>query len=631
MCGIYGQFNFRDNTPIAEPDIRRATDAIAHRGPDDDGFYVSGPVGLGFRRLSIIDLAGGHQPMCDQTRRVWVIFNGEIYNFADVRSHLEKRGHVFQTRSDTEVLVHGYKEWGEGLFDRLNGMFGLAIWDEVERKLVVARDAMGIKPVYYRLDGGTLVFASEIRALTHRDSKIDIDPVSLNLFLRYRYTPSPLTLFDGVRKLAPGTMLVVQNGQGQVKRWYQFKPTPFEREKSIDEAKEELLDLYKAALKRHLISDVPVGLLLSGGLDSGLLLALMNLYGDSWRTYTVGYGRSFQADELDEGARTAAVFRSQHVSVELTREQFETYLPKVVSCLEEPVAASSIVPMYFVCERARQDVKVVLIGQGPDELFGGYPRHLGVQYGSLWRRTPRLVRSVMMSSMNMLPRSATLKRGLYSLDVRERFRRFQHVFSILPAEAIDDLFVDGLLEPNAGDAILDCWSDLESLAEDTDELGAFQFLEVRSSLPDELLIYADKLSMAHSLEGRVPYLDREVVEYAQRLTADFKIRYGSTKFLHRRVCSDFLPPEITRRKKRGFASTVVDDWFRRALDSKMNELLLDDTSMMYRFLKPAAVRALLRAHKDGASDNHKILFSLIVFEQWLRSAVDRFHEPAVCQ
>jgi asparagine synthase (glutamine-hydrolysing) len=630
MCGIYGQFNFRDNTPLVEQDIRRATDTIAHRGPDDEGFYVSGPIGLGFRRLSIIDLAGGHQPMSDQDRRVWVIFNGEIYNFADVRSHLEKRGHVFQTRSDTEVLVHGYKEWGEALFDRLNGMFGLAIWDETERKLVVARDAMGIKPVYYRLEGGTLVFASEIRALTHRDSRIDIDPVSLNLFLRYRYTPSPLTLFESVRKLAPGTMLVVHHGQIQVKRWYQFKPTPFEKEKSLDEAKEELLDLYKAALKRHLISDVPLGLLLSGGLDSGLLLALMNLYGESWRTYTVGYGKSFQADELDEGARTAALFGARHVSVELTRELFETYLPKVVACLEEPVAASSIVPMYFVCERARQDVKVVLIGQGPDELFGGYTRHLGVHYGNIWRRAPRVVRSLMASSMNMLPRSATLKRGVYSLDVPERFRRFQNVFSILPGTAIDALFVDGILEPNAGDRILDCWSELEPLANATDELGAFQFLELRSSLPDELLIYADKLSMAHGLEGRVPYLDREVVEYAQRLTADLKIRYGSRKYLHRKVCAAFLPSKVMRRPKRGFASTVVDGWFKRALDSRMNDLLLDEVSMMYRFLKPAAVRALLRAHKEGASDNHKILFSLIVFEQWLRSAVDNCHEPAVC-
>src|SRR5262245_2054912 len=630
MCGIYGQFNFRANAPVAERDLRQATATIAHRGPDDEGFYLSGSIGLGFRRLSIIDLAGGHQPMSDQTQRVWVVFNGEIYNFNEVRSDLEKRGHVFQTRSDTEVLVHGYKEWGEGLFDRLNGMFGLAIWDAAERKLVLARDAMGIKPVYYRLDGGTLVFASEIRALTHRDRKIDIDPVSLNLFLRYRYTPSPLTLFKGVRKLAPGTMLVVQHGQVQVKRWYQFRPTPFEKERSIPDAKAELLDLYKAALKRHLISDVPVGLLLSGGLDSGLLLALMNLYGHSWRTYTVGYGKSFRADELDDAAQTAAILGSQHVSVELTRDQFETYLPKVVACLEEPVAASSIVPMYFVCERARQDVKVVLIGQGPDELFGGYTRHLGVHYGGVWRRTPKLVRSLMASSMNMLPRSESLKRGVYALDVPDRLRRFQHVFSILPGTTIDDLFVDGILEPNAGDTILDCWNGLETLAEGADELGAFQFLEVRSSLPDELLIYADKLSMAHSLEGRVPYLDREVVEYAQRLTADLKIRYGSRKFLHREVCAEFLPAQVIRRKKRGFASTVVDDWFKRALDSEMNNVLLDDTSLMYQFLKPGAVGSLLRAHTDGANDNHKILFSLIVFEQWLRFAVDNFREPALC-
>ena len=431
MCGIYGQFNYQDPKPVLEQDLRFATDTIAHRGPDDEGFYVAGPVGFGFRRLSIIDLSGGHQPMADQEQSVWLVFNGEIYNFHELRARLESRGHVFRTNSDTEAIIHGYKEWGEQVFDRLNGMFGLAIWDAKKQKMILARDAMGIKPVYYRLEAGSLFFASEIRPLVATGGA-DLDPVSLNLFLRYRYTPSPLTLFDGIRKLAPGTMLVAERGEVRVTRWYDFKPRPFAPSKSLREAKSELTQLYKDALKRHLISDVPVGLLLSGGIDSSLLLALMNLDGDSWPTYTVGYGADFAQDELHDAARTAAHFSSRHVSVELSTDAFERILPTVVSSLEEPVAASSIVPMYLVCERARQDVKVALVGQGPDELFGGYIRHLGVHYGGLWRKMPRPVRQFATHILSVLPRREALKRGLYSLDVADRLRRYQHIFSLLP-------------------------------------------------------------------------------------------------------------------------------------------------------------------------------------------------------
>ena len=323
MCGIYGQFNYQSLKPVAEPDLRTATDTIVHRGPDDEGFFVSGPVGLGFRRLSIIDLSGGHQPMSDRERSVWLVFNGEIYNFRELRAELESRGHVFQTNSDTEAIIHGYKEWGERVFDRLNGMFGLAIWDAERRKLILARDAMGIKPVYYRLQDGALFFGSEIRSLV-ATSGADLDPVALNLFLRYRYTPSPLTLFEGIQKLAPGTMLVASPGDVRITRWYNYRPEPFAPAKSFREAKSELTTLYKAALKRHLISDVPVGLLLSGGVDSSLLLALMNLEGQAWPTYTVGYGTDFEHDELQDAARTARHFGSNHVSLELTTDDIRT-------------------------------------------------------------------------------------------------------------------------------------------------------------------------------------------------------------------------------------------------------------------------------------------------------------------
>lgn len=620
MCGICGHYNFKNGKPVDQTIIRKMTQMMVHRGPDDEGYYFSGSLGLGFRRLSIIDLEGGHQPMSDQEQSIWIVFNGEIYNFRELKTELESYGRVFQTRCDTEVIIHGYKQWGDEVFNHLNGMFGVAIWDERKKRLILARDAMGIKLVYYKEEEGTVDFGSEIRPiLAAMEGKPEIDPVSLNLFLRYRYTPSPLTLYKGIRKLAPGTMITFESCGSQIKRWYQFKPVPFSPPPSVEEAREELLQIYKHAVERHLLSDVPLGLLLSGGIDSGLLLGLMHLYGDSWPTYTVGYGESFKDDELNDAAETAGIYSARNASVELDRGTFEAALPQIVSFLEEPIASSSIVPMYFVCQRAREDVKVALVGQGPDELFGGYTRHLGVRYGDHWRDLPEWVRAPITYGISFLPRNETLKRGVYSLSIQDRMKRYQHVFSIMPSDVIDGLFHEGMLPIGAGDKVLECWDELGLLMEKTDELGGLQFLELRSSLPDELLMYADKLSMAHSLEVRVPYLDREIVEYVERLPAQFKIRNGSRKWLHRRVCRSFLPDEIMKRKKRGFAVNVVDDWFRDSFGKKMDHYLLDADSLIFEFLRPEVIQRLFKEHISGKNDNHKILFSLVVFEEWLRS------------
>jgi asparagine synthase (glutamine-hydrolysing) len=634
MCGICGQFNFVRNEPVEPATIRRMTRTMVHRGPDDEGYLISGPLGLGFRRLSIIDLAGGHQPMSDAEETVWVIFNGEIYNYRELRAELQSKSHQFRTNSDTEVIIHGYKEWGTEVFNRLNGMFGLAIWDVKRKQLVLARDAMGIKLVYYQIANGQLTFGSEIRAiLAAQDSKPEVDPVALGLFLRFRYTPSPLTVFQGIRKLPPGTMLIIEGGKSEQQRWYDFTPTPFPTPKEKEEAAYELLELYRGAVKRHLLSDVPIGILLSGGLDSGLLLALMNEQGGPWPAYTISYGESFGDDELTDAAETAALFGARHVAVKLDRAEFERSLPQIVECLEEPIAASSIVPMYFVSQRARQDVKVALIGQGPDELFGGYKRHLGVRYGDWWRGLPTGVRSIAGYAVNRLPRNEMLKRGVRSLGKENRLKRYQEVFSLTPAETIDGLFRDDILPQRNGHELVEYWRELLPQMEHTDELGGFQLLEIRSSLPDELLMYADKLSMAHSLEVRVPYLDRTVVEYVQQLGSNFKIRKASRKWLHRRVCQTYLPPRILKRRKRGFAVNVVDDWFRSSLKGELPESLLDEGSLMFGFLNPEAVRKLLNAHRSDRHDNHKLLFSLVMFEQWLRgirqSQLSRSAELAV--
>ena len=469
---------------------------------------------------------------------------------------------------------------------------------------------------------GRLYFGSEVKAvLAGLKEKPEVDPTALNLFLRYRYTPAPLTLYRGIRKLAPGEMLIARNGQVKCSRWYHFEARPYSPMPTDADAEERLFELYNAAVKRHLISDVPLGLLLSGGIDSGLLLGLMGLHGDSWPTFTVGYGSGFRDDELVDASITARVFSAKNVSVKLDHTTFENTLPKIVKVLEEPVASSSIVPMFFVSERARRDVKVVLIGQGPDELFGGYTRHLGVRYGAYWRRIPESCRRWLGSAIGAMPRNESLKRGVYALSVPDRLRRYQHVFSIMPGQTVDGLFKDDVLPDGAGDKILDCWSELAPTINTLDELGGFQLLELRSSLADELLMYADKMTMIHGLEARVPYLDREIVEYVQCLGSQFKIRYGIRKWLHRRMCRKFLPKDIIRRKKRGFAVNVVDQWFRESLSDKMDAYFLDPQSLMYKFLKFDAVTRLLEEHRLGKNDNHKMLFSLIVFEEWMRSVV----------
>jgi asparagine synthase (glutamine-hydrolysing) len=622
VCGVCG-IHHRNGGAVDPSLVGRMSDTIAHRGPDDEGSYVTGGLGLGFRRLSIIDLDGGHQPMGDDTGSVRIVFNGEIYNFADLRTELERRGRRFRTRSDTEVIVHGYLEWGLGVLDRLNGMFGLAIWDARTERLVLARDRAGVKPIYWALDGDRLLFGSELRAvLAGMPGRPALDPSALALFLRFRYVPAPFTLQAGIRKLAPGTMLVVDRDGMAERSWWSFAPTPLDPVPTVEEATEHLLDLYRSAVRRQLVSDVPLGILLSGGLDSGLLLALMQAAEPDvrWPAFTIGFGDGHEGDELDAGTRTADLFGADHVRIELDRDDFERSLPSVVRALEEPVASPSVVPMYWLCERASRDVKVVLTGQGPDELFGGYRRHLGVRYGERWRSLPPPVRAAAGRTVHGLPRTAAWKRGVDALGEGDRFRRWQQTLALVPAATVHGLFraeVRGRLVDD-GAALEESWRGIVDLAAGADELSGFQYLEIRSTLPDELLMYSDKLSMAHGLEARVPFLDQEVIEYALGLPPAYKIRHRTQKWLHREVCRRYLPPEILHRPKRGFAVDVVDQWYRSAATSMLDETLLDPGATLYQLLDARTVARLVSEHRSGRRDHHKLLHSLVVAELWLR-------------
>ena len=422
MCGICGQYNFQDPKPVA-PACGQGDGRI--RSPigarTTTGISFPARLGLGFRRLSIIDLAGGHQPMSDQEESIWVVFNGEIYNFPELRRELEALGHAFRTRSDTEVIIHGYKQWGSEVLNRLNGMFGLAIWDDRRKKLILARDAAGIKMIYYKVDSGSVWFGSEIRAvLAALPGRPEVDMTALNLFLRYRYTPSPLTLYKGIRKLAAGTMAVFENGAWSVERWYQFRPQPFSPARSDAEATEELLDVYKRALKRHLISDVPVGLLLSGGVDSGLLLGLMSLYGDAWHTYTVGYGKSaYKDDELADAAETAAIFSVAERAGRAQPGHLRTIAPQ--DRLRARGADCRVLHRADVFRlRARTAGREGRAhGAGPGRAvrrLQASSRH-SVR-GLLEERARAGCGQGLEAGIRRLPRNETLKRGVYSLEHR---------------------------------------------------------------------------------------------------------------------------------------------------------------------------------------------------------------------
>lgn len=621
MCGICGIFNFGDGIPVSSEKLFQMTRAITHRGPDDEGFHIEGDIGLGFRRLSIIDISGGKQPMTDSHRTIWVVFNGEIYNFKELRKELESFGFTFRTRSDTEVIVYGYKKWGIDVLEKLNGMFGLAIWDSINRRLVLARDRAGIKPVYYYLDNKRLLFGSEIKAiLPFLDQRPEPDTLALNQFLRFRYTPAPLTIFKGIRKLAAGERMIVENGATRIESWWNYCPVQSEKSVTIKDASDNLLELYKNAVKRQLVSDVPVGSFLSGGLDSGLLLALMNLYGGGWKTYTVGFGQSYPNDELAMALETAKFLHASNYGVHIDQQEYERSLSEIIGILEEPIASQSVVPMFYVSKRARQDVKVALIGQGPDELLGGYKRHLGVFYGSIWRNLPGFINNFTGALLKKLPRNEPIKRGLYSLNEPDRLRRYQNVFSIMPDSSIDNLFIPDYLKSMKN--IENCWENYRDQLEQLSELNGFQYIEIRSALPDELLMYSDKVSMHHGLEVRVPYLDQEIIAYAESLPANLKIRFGKTKWLHRELCRKYLPAHIINRKKIGFAGDVTDGWFRKAVAGRMSENLKDPKSLIFDYLKYSEIQKLLRDHRNSFQDNHKILYSLSIFEEWLRYFCD---------
>ncbi len=630
MCGICGKFIFHLDWVVAQQDLRAMASAIQHRGPDDEGYYLDGPVGLGFRRLSIIDLSTGHQPLSNEDGTVWVVFNGEIYNYLELRSDLINRGHVFQTKTDTEVLVHLYEEYGTDMLAHLRGMFGFALWDENHKSLLLARDRLGIKPLYYSRTETFLVFGSEIKAILADPAiRREIDPDLIDRFLTFYYMPGEETLFKGIAKVPPGSYLLASEGRVTIRQYWDLSFRDGSPGLSIEEAEVELLTLLETTVSQHMISDVPVGFLLSGGVDSTAMLSLAAKdTGRQFSSYTVGFDGSHVPDERPYARLAAQRYGTSHHELTISSQQFVDFLPQYVWHMEDPVCEPPAIALYFVSQLARKDVKVLISGEGGDEAFAGYSNYRNLVWLERLKRSLGPARGAARLSLSGLDRIMPSRLvGKYAplLDVPLRSFYYSrtsspfHFFNRHASELYSDDFLPAVDKRKSIDPVRRFWESTEGIG----TLESMLYVDSKSWLPDDLLVKADKMTMANSIELRVPFLDHKILEFAASLPPEFKLHRFTTKYIAKRALSSLVPREILTRKKAGFP-IPYESWMRTDLKPWLRDLLLDRTTVNRGYFKSATIQRLLE--EDGRSGNYsKELFSLAVLELWHREFLDPKH------
>jgi asparagine synthase (glutamine-hydrolysing) len=623
MCGIAGIYGKHAEMLVRSEDIDRMCDAIYHRGPDDQGMYIKGQVGLGMRRLSIIDLTTGQQPMHNEDRTISVVFNGEIYNFIELRDELAKAGHRFYTHSDTEVLPHLYEEHGAEFVKKLRGMFAIALYDETHRRLILARDRLGKKPLVYSIGPDRLLFASEIRSiLAIAPNLVEIDREALLSYFQFGYIPDPQTAFRSIRRLPPGHILVFEHGKATVSSYWSGPEFVEEGEKSEDEWLELLEDELAKAVRMRLISDVPLGALLSGGVDSSTIVALMaHANASPVKTFSI----SFRHGDYNEGnyaLKVARTFGTDHH--ELTMEpDFHATLDELTSLLEEPFGDSSMLPTYYVSKLVRQHVTVALSGDGGDELFAGYDRYAinlsREAYGFIPQWAGRWYRNTVFPR---LARDTRGRRFLYNVTLPLRDRYLDSV-SFMVLDRDRDIFAPDFLawadQMKPPRAAFEAYFDG---APATTPLSRLQFLDLKTYLASDILPKVDRMSMAASLETRAPMLDHVFVELSGRVPASLKLRGGSSKYLLKRLAERLgVPKEVIYRRKQGFAVPLVH-WFREELKDDIRDVLTDSKSLQRGYLNPKAVTGLLEEHGRGMRDRSAEIWLMLVFELWHRNFLE---------
>ncbi|MEW5802715.1 MAG: asparagine synthase (glutamine-hydrolyzing) [bacterium] len=626
MCGIFGIYNFaRPELAVEFSDLKLMGDAIAHRGPDAEGFHLEGTLGFGSRRLSIIDRSGGQQPIANEDRTIVVVYNGEIYNYQHLKEDLEQKGHRFSTSSDTEVLVHLYEEYGEELITPLRGMFAFALWDAKNRKLLLARDRVGIKPLFYTQSGTGIVFGSELKSLLKiKGIQRTVDPMALDAYFTLSYIPAPLTIFKGIQKLLPGHLMTITLQDGiRIRPYWNLAVDP-DYSKPESYFLEGAMELMEEAVRIHLMSEVPLGAFLSGGLDSGCVVAFMarNLP-QAVRTFTIGFGGAVGgfSDERPYARLVARHYSACHFEQEVTPKAVDV-LHRVVQSLDEPLADDSAIPSYYVSELAKRQVTVALSGLGGDELFGGYERYLGFQVGDWYDFLPAWMRNKIINPLALgLPEQANGNPGI------NRLKRFIRG-SGLPASARYLEFISllslqqrrHLYHPDVGRQI--DFSHIESYLKsffyqpkNVPSLNRVFYQDVHTYLPDDILALTDRISMAHSLEVRVPFLDHKLLEFCFRIPPEMKLKFFQKKYLMKKFGATLLPYAILRHKKQGFVGPMAH-WLRHDLKTYLLEMLSEEAIRRSGFFDPKAVQKILDEHFSLRQTHDKLIFALLVFQIW---------------
>ena len=597
--------------------LKRATDAMAHRGPDDEGFHLDGQLGLGNRRLSIIDLPGGHQPIANEDESLWITFNGEIYNYRELRPDLLARGHQFRTNSDTETILHLYEEHGVSFLDHLRGMFAFAIWDRRQRRLLLARDRLGVKPLFYWLESGRLAFASELRALRELLPRLsEIDPQSVYDFFGFRYVPAPRTLYRGLEKLLPGHFLVADSKGVKVQAYWDIPPED-DSAKPLNDVAAEVVEQLREAVRLRLIADVPLGVFLSGGTDSSAVVAFMaELGARPLRTFSVGFAEP-EFNELPFARAVAGRYATEHHELVVKPEHLRDELPRLVKFRGEPIAEPTDVALYLISRRAAESVKVVLAGEGGDELFAGYPKYAADRLAGLVGALPQeLTRAL----LRWLPyRQHRLKTALEALSIRDEAERSVTWFSSFSREERENLFAEEFLAQIDSAHPARVFAGYLEKVRDRSPLKRMLYADLKVWLPDNLLLRGDLMTMAASIEERGPFLDHRLVEMAARLPTRLLTRGFRTKALLKDALRPYVPKEALFRRKVGFR-VPVGEWFKKPLKSLVTDVLLSPQAAARGYFNAANMEKYVREHLDGVRDRQKQLWALVNFELWCRHA-----------
>ncbi|PYV69323.1 MAG: asparagine synthase (glutamine-hydrolyzing) [Acidobacteria bacterium] len=629
MCGICGIF-YRDKRRAIDPDtLAQMNWRIAHRGPDDDGFFIEENIGLAMRRLSIIDLKTGHQPITNEDESLWIVYNGEIYNHQQLRDDLQARGHRYKSKSDTESILHLYEEYGPGSVAHLRGMFAFAIWDRRSRRLFLARDRLGIKPLYYRWDGQTLLFGSEIKAiLAYPQLKAEFNPGTLREYLAFGYIAGAETMFAGIRKLLPGhTLELDESGELTVKPYWDLSASPETDHRPRSYYVNRYRELLEEAVSSHLMSDVPVGVFLSGGLDSSAVAALATrIRKEPIETFSVGYGEEGYS-ELPYARQVADHLGSKHHEVRLSRQEFFESLPQLIWHEDEPIVWPSSVSLYFVARLARERVTVVLTGEGSDETLAGYARYAwtlkNTRMDTAYRLlAPEILRRSIRAGIRSSPLPAALYRKLeHTFLVRDGSSwasfYFDNFYSAISSSEADALLMDEVKASagNAYDASMFHWAKSSG-----DLLHRLLYTDIKTYLV-ELLMKQDQMSMAASIESRVPFLDHALVEFTARIPAEYSIHGFAGKSILKSAIEDLLPRSIVYRKKMGFP-TPWSYWLEQPQLADLRRLLLEGRTLERGWFKKATIEHLFREHAAGRRDHGNRIWRLLSLEVWMRVFLD---------